>query len=88
MASEQASTQHYVSTKAIPGFDYATTVPLAEVPRLDRTAVWHAINKMLFEKYSCWIDGADKGVQRAALQAVLGGNTSQILSNTAKLTAK
>jgi hypothetical protein len=46
------------------------------------------MSKMLFEWCSRWIGRAGKGIQRAALQAALGGNISQVLPNTAKLTAK
>ncbi len=35
--------------------------------------------KMLFEKYARWIDVADKGQERHALEVAMGQNTSQIL---------
>jgi hypothetical protein len=39
----------------------------------------HANMKMLFEKYARWIDVADKGQERHALEVAMGQNTSQIL---------
>lgn len=68
---------------------YATTALMAGVnPAYIARQMGHANSKMLFEKYSRWIDGADKGVQRAALESAMSGNTSQILPKVTKLTAK
>lgn len=68
---------------------YATTALMAGVnPAYIARQMGHTNSKMLFEKYSRWIDGADKGVQRAALEIALGGNTSQILPKATKLAAK
>lgn len=33
-----------------------------------------ANTKTLFDTYSRWIDGADKGVERRALEAAMGGS--------------
>lgn len=53
---------------------FATTALMAGVnPAYIARQLGHASTKMLFEKYARWIDGADKGLERAALEAALGG---------------
>ena len=53
---------------------YATTALAAGVaPGYISTQMGHVNTKMLHEVYSKWIKGADKGVQRAALNAAMGG---------------
>lgn len=57
---------------------YATTALMAGVnPAYIARQLGHANTKMLFEKYARWIDGADKGQERLALELALG-NSSQI----------
>lgn len=60
---------------------YATTALMAGVnPAYIARQLGHASTKMLFEKYARWIDMADKGRERAILEAAMGGfvpNTSQ-----------
>ena len=49
---------------------YATVALMAGVtPAYIARQLGHANPKMLFEKYSKWIDGADKGAERRALEA-------------------
>lgn len=66
---------------------FATTALMAGVnPAYIAHQLGHANTKMLFEKYARWIGGADKGVERRALEAALGGrfvpNSSQEKSGT------
>lgn len=57
---------------------YATTALMAGVnPAYIARQLGHANTKMLFEKYARWIDGADKGTERRALEAALNKNSSQ-----------
>jgi len=52
---------------------YATTALMAGVnPAYIARQLGHANTKMLFEKYARWIDGADKGAERRALETALG----------------
>ena len=61
---------------------YATAALMAGVnPAYIARQLGHRNTKMLFEKYSKWIDGADKGVQRDAMELAMGGNSSQIHPN-------
>jgi integrase len=55
---------------------YATTALAAGVARgYIASQMGHVNTKMLHEEYSKWIKGADKGVQRAALNAAMGGTS-------------
>lgn len=57
---------------------YATTALMAGVnPAYIARQLGHANTKMLFEKYARWIDGADKGTERRALEAAMSRNSSQ-----------
>jgi integrase len=59
---------------------YATTALMAGVkPPYIANQLGHANTKMLFEKYARWIEAADKGQERHALEAAMGQNSSQIL---------
>lgn len=61
---------------------YATTALMAGVnPVYIAGQLGHTTTKMLFEKYARWIDGADNGRERRALEAALSGNRSQIGPN-------
>ena len=61
---------------------YATTALMAGVkPPYIASQLGHTNTKMLFEKYARWIDGADKGQEKRALEQVLNGNSSQIRPN-------
>lgn len=53
---------------------YATTALMAGVnPAYIARQLGHANTKMLFETYSRWIDGADKGAERRAMEAAMNG---------------
>lgn len=53
---------------------YATTALMAGVnPAYIARQLGHTNTKMLFETYSRWIDKADKGVERRAMEAAMGG---------------
>lgn len=53
---------------------YATIALMANVnPAYVAEQMGHTGTKTFFERYARWIRGADKGVQRAALAAALGG---------------
>lgn len=55
---------------------YATTALSAGVaPGYIASQLGHVNTKMLHEVYSRWIKGADKGMQRAAMEAAMGGNS-------------
>ena len=52
---------------------YATVALMRGVnPAYIARQMGHRDAKMLFERYARWIDGADKGVQRSALEAAMG----------------
>lgn len=54
---------------------YATAALMAGVnPAYIARQLGHANTKMLFDTYSRWIDGADKGVERRALEAAMGAS--------------
>lgn len=59
---------------------YATSALMGGVkPAYIARQLGHASTKMLFETYSRWIDGADKGAEKRALEAAMGGHqTKQI----------
>lgn len=58
---------------------YATAALMAGVtPAYIARQLGHATTAMLFTRYAKWIDGADKGQERRALEAALSGNSSQI----------
>ena len=53
---------------------YATTALMRGVnPAYIARQLGHANTKMLFETYSRWIDGADKGVERRAMEEAMSG---------------
>ena len=56
---------------------YATSALMGGVkPGYIASQLGHATSKMLFEKYSRWIEGADKGAERRALNEAFGSNSS------------
>lgn len=53
---------------------FATSALMAGVnPAYIARQLGHANTKMLFETYSRWIDGADKGAERRAMEAAMSG---------------
>lgn len=63
---------------------YATVALMAGVnPAYIARQLGHANTKMLFEKYARWIDGADKGSERRALEAAMTGIRPKIRPNDA-----
>jgi integrase len=58
---------------------YATAALMAGVnPAYIARQLGHASTAMLFKVYSKWIDGADKGAERRAMEAAMGSITSQL----------
>jgi integrase len=61
---------------------YATTALMAGVnPSYIAHQLGHANTAMLFKVYSRWIDGADKGVERRAMEAAMGGEPTSRKAN-------
>jgi len=66
---------------------YVTTALSAGVaPGYIASQLGHVNTKMLHEVYSRWIKGADKGMQRAAMEAAMDGiSGAEIASKSSKI---